>query len=203
MGTSHVLRLSVPLMVLVVASACAQQAAEEVSGMLQMCPKKCPSSRSIRSGRNLSPTTGSSGKRLGVAVDSSDHIWIVDWPSSLDPDEVAAVQTPPIAICCAPAPPVIELDAEGNLIQAWGGPGDGYDWPESEHGIYVDHEDNIWIAGSGPNDHQALAFKRDGTFVMQIGKAGQTAGSNDKNSRGRPTDIAVDHEANEVYITDE
>jgi DNA-binding beta-propeller fold protein YncE len=105
-------------------------------------------------------------------------------------------------MCCAPAPPVIEFDEEGNLIQAWGGPDEGYDWPESEHGMYVDDKDNVWIAGSGPNDHQVLAFKPDGTFVHQIGKAGQTAGSNDKSFLGRPTDITVDPEANEVYITD-
>jgi DNA-binding beta-propeller fold protein YncE len=142
------------------------------------------------------------GQVSGVAVDSNDHIWILHRPGSLDADEVAAIQDPPLAICCRPAPPVIELDGEGNLIQAWGGPGEDYDWPESEHGIYVDNKDRVWIAGSGPEDHQVLAFKRDGTFVRQIGKAGQTAGSNDENLLGRPTDITVDPEANEVYITD-
>ena len=201
MGMSHVLRLSVLLIVLVVASACMQQAAEEVSDAKEV-PEEMSQFEVDPFWPQPLPNNWLMGQVSGVAVDSSDHIWVIHRPSSLDADEVAAVQTPPIAICCAPAPPVLEFDEEGKFIQAWGGPSEGYDWPESEHGIYVDDEDNVWIAGSGANDHQVLEFKRDGSFVKQIGKAGQTAGSNDTSLLGRPTDITVDPEANEVYITD-
>ena len=69
------------------------------------------------------------GQVSGIAVDSQDHIWIAHRPISLEPDEVAAAQKPPTALCCISAPPIIEFDAQGNLIQAWGGPGEGYDWP--------------------------------------------------------------------------
>lgn len=142
------------------------------------------------------------GQVAGVAVDSRDHIWIIHRPGSLTDDEAGAVQDPPQSMCCAPAPPVIEFDPEGNLIQAWGGPGPGYEWPQNEHGIFVDHLDNVWVAGNGQDDHQVLKFSRDGTFLLQIGHAGQTGGSNDTALLGRPADTEVDPATNEVYVAD-
>lgn len=142
------------------------------------------------------------GQVSGVAVDSRDHVWIVQRPGSLSEDEAGAVQTPPRAVCCIPAPPVIEFDSAGNLIQAWGGPGSGYDWPETEHGIFVDYKDNVWLGGSGANDHQVLKFSRDGTFLLQIGEAGKTGGSNHTSFLGKPADTEVDPETNEVYVAD-
>ena len=100
------------------------------------------------------------------------------------------------------APPVLVFDAEGNLLRHWGGPGEGYDWPENEHGIYVDAEDNVWIGGNGENDHQILKFTLDGRFLMQIGEAGVSGGSNDTGSLGRPAGVAVDTGADEVYVAD-
>jgi hypothetical protein len=32
------------------------------------------------------------------------------------------------------APRVLEFDKSANLIGHWGGPGEGYDWPTSNHG---------------------------------------------------------------------
>ena len=84
------------------------------------------------------------GQAAGVAVDARDHIWVVQRPKSLTEDERGATLTPPRSLCCVPAPPVLEFDAEGNLLQAWGGPGAGYEWPENEHGIHVDHEGHVW-----------------------------------------------------------
>lgn len=142
------------------------------------------------------------GEVGGVAVDSSDHVWIVQRPGSLSADELGAVQDPPVSICCKPAPEVMEFDVEGNFIQGWGGPGGGYEWPEQTHGIFVDHKSNVWVAGSAPNDHQVLKFSRDGTFLLQIGRSGKTGGSNHTEYLGRPADIYVDREANEVYVAD-
>ena len=142
------------------------------------------------------------GQVSGVAVDSRDHIWIVHRPKSLGADEYAPTEQPANGVPYIPAPPVIEFDAEGKVVQAWGGPGEGYDWPANPHGIFADHEDNVWIGGSGPNDHQVLKFRPDGTFVLQIGKAGKTGGSNDKNLLGRPAEFDVDPVTNEVYIAD-
>ena len=142
------------------------------------------------------------GQVGGIAVDARDHVWVLQRPGSLTRDEAGAAQEPPLSSCCHPAPPVLEVDADGSLVQAWGGPGAGYEWPQTEHGIFVDHEDNVWVAGSGADDHQVLKFRRDGTFLLQIGRAGRTGGSNHEEYLGSPADIAVDPATNEVYIAD-
>jgi DNA-binding beta-propeller fold protein YncE len=140
------------------------------------------------------------GQVAGIAVDSQDHIWIVQRPASLTEDERGAAEGR--SNCCFPAPPVMEFDAAGNFIQGWGGPGAGYDWPENEHGIFVDYKDNVWIAGNGEDDHQVLKFSADGTFLMQIGQSGRTAGSNSRRFLGQPADTFVDPARNEVYVAD-
>ncbi len=161
------------------------------------------------------------GQVAGIAVDSRDHIWIIQRPLTLTTDEAGASLTPPRSECCFPAPSVMEFDADGNLIQAGGGPADpgflttrctpamGCEWPANEHGIFVDQNDYVYIAGNGGPDHQVLKFTRDGTFVLQIGKAGLTGGSNNTGGApngtpllGRPADTEVDPDANELYIAD-
>ena len=89
------------------------------------------------------------GQTIGVSVDANDHIWIIHRAGSLEPGEQHATTNPPTAQCCAPAPPVLEFDEAGNLIGHWGGPGQGYDWPDSNHGITVDYKGNVWIGGNG------------------------------------------------------
>jgi DNA-binding beta-propeller fold protein YncE len=89
------------------------------------------------------------GQTIGVSVDAQDHVWIVHRAGSLEPGEVHATTSPRIAMCCAPAPPVLEFDSDGNLVGHWGGPGMGYDWPDSNHGITVDYKGNVWIGGNG------------------------------------------------------
>ena len=89
------------------------------------------------------------GQTIGVSVDAQDHVWIIHRAGSLEPGEVHATTNPPTAQCCAPAPPILEFDEAGNLIGHWGGPGAGYDWPESNHGITVDYKGNVWIGGNG------------------------------------------------------
>src|SRR5262245_13617216 len=75
------------------------------------------------------------GQTIGVSVDAQDHVWIIHRAGSLEPGEVHATTTPRTAQCCAPAPPILEFDAAGNLVGHWGGPGQGYNWPDSNHGI--------------------------------------------------------------------
>src|SRR5258705_1757259 len=89
------------------------------------------------------------GQTIGVSVDAQDHVWIIHRAGSLEPNEVHATTNPPIAQCCAPAPPILEFDAAGNLLRHWGGPGEGYEWPESNHGVTVDYKGNVWIGGNG------------------------------------------------------
>src|SRR4029453_17228376 len=110
--------------------------------------------------------------------------------------------SPPRNECCVPAPPVMEFDPEGNLVQAWGGPGAGYDWPENEHGVFVDAQSNVWLAGNAEKDAQILKFTRDGRFQMQIGKPGMSKGDADTQNLGRPADVRLDPATNELFVAD-
>jgi DNA-binding beta-propeller fold protein YncE len=142
------------------------------------------------------------GQAAGVAVDARDHVWVVQRPRTLTDDERGATLSPPRSLCCVPAPPVLEFDPDGNLLQAWGGPGQGYDWPAQEHGIFVDYQGNVWLGGNSEKDHQVLKFTRDGTFVLQIGKAGVTGGDSDIAHLGRPANMNVDPATNELFVAD-
>jgi hypothetical protein len=144
------------------------------------------------------------GQVAGVAVDAKDHIWIIHRPWSLTDDEKFATSDPPGASCCAPAPAVVEFDQAGNFVQAWGGPDKDkrYEWPEREHGILIDHKDRVWIADAGPKGAHILAFTRDGKFLLQKGRAGQSTGSNDTENFGQPSKFALDAKANELYVAD-
>src|SRR6266699_169469 len=58
-----------------------------------------------------------------MVVDKDDHIWVMNRPRDVNPDEIGAASTPPRTDCCVAAPAVLEFDTEGNLLQGWGGPG--------------------------------------------------------------------------------
>jgi len=148
------------------------------------------------------PDNWIAGQVAGVAVDKNDHVWIIHRPGTILDDEKEAMKTPPSARCCHPAPAVMEFDQEGNLLRHWGGPGQGYDWPKSEHGIFVDDEGNVWIAGNDQSDAQVLKFTGDRKFLQQIGHAGQTGGSNSHDLLGRPAHMTIDPAANELYVAD-
>jgi DNA-binding beta-propeller fold protein YncE len=162
------------------------------------------------------------GSVIGVAADSSDHIWIIHRQGSLEPKEMSAATNPPGAECCSPAPPVLEFNEAGDLIGHWGGPGQGYDWPSSNHGITVDYKGNVWIGGNGRgqqpaalaadeskmsaagavHDSMVLKFTQDGKFLMQIGKPGKSKGSNDTENLRLPAKTMVDPKTNELYVAD-
>ena len=165
------------------------------------------------------------GSVTGVAVDSQDHIWITHrGADSLGNNEKGAILNPPTG-CCVPAPQVLEFDQAGTLISHWGGPGQGFEWPQSTGGITVDHKGNIWIAAAGqpegagarpaaagatgarpaapkPQDAHILKFSRTGKFLLQIGQAGKVEGSDSKTGLNRPAAVRVDATANEVYVAD-
>jgi len=165
------------------------------------------------------------GMTIGVSVDAQDHVWIVHRAGSLEKGEQHAATNPPIAMCCMAAPPVLEFDADGTLLRHWGGPGNGYDWPDSNHGITVDYKGNVWIGGNGRgrqaapapggapdesassatrsyNDNMVLKFTQDGQFLMQIGKPNSSKGSNDVENLRLPAKTFIDKKENEVYVAD-
>jgi DNA-binding beta-propeller fold protein YncE len=140
------------------------------------------------------------GQVAGIAVDKEDNVWIVHRPNSLEQDEKGALKTPPVYRCCKPAPSVLKFDREGNLLASWGGPGNGYDWPQREHGILVDDEGSVYVAGNAKPDHQIVKFSGNGRFLQQYGKSGSTGGSNSQTQLGWPAHMVID--SGEMYIAD-
>ena len=154
------------------------------------------------------------GSTIGVSVDERDHVWIIHRGSATLDDNEKGIEIKR-GECCAAAPPVLEFDQDGNLVSHWGGPGKGYEWPVSNHGITVDHRGNVWIGGNGDKDSQVLKFTKSGAFVKQFGKSGArlgkpdakgqptyVGGSQDKQNFGRVAKIFVDPRANEAYLAD-
>jgi DNA-binding beta-propeller fold protein YncE len=154
------------------------------------------------------------GNAIGVWVDAQDQVWIVQRGSDTLANNEKALELK-AGDCCAGAPPVLVFDRQGNLVKHWGGPGSGYDWPTSNHGIFVDHAGNVWIGGNGPGDSHIVKFTQDGKFVAQYGKPGArmsgknaegqptyTSGSSDPQNFGRVAKIFVDPKANEAYLAD-
>jgi len=144
------------------------------------------------------------GSAIGVGIDSKDHVFIIHrGDSTLDQrTEAGAAANPPIASCCRAAPPVIEFDPEGNVVNAWGGPGTGYTWPRSNHGLALDNKDNVWIGGNGTGDTHLLKFTHDGKLLQQFSQAGLPYNSSSKTSFGRVAKVAFDVAANEAYLAD-
>ena len=154
------------------------------------------------------------GNVIGVWVDERDQVWIVHRGSDTLANNEKGLELKS-ADCCAGAPPVLAFDQQGNLVRQWGGPGQGFDWPASNHGIFVDRVGNVWIGGNGPGDSHIVKFTQDGKFVAQYGKPnarmtgknaqGQpvfTRGSNDPDNFGRVAKIFVDPKGSEAYVAD-
>lgn len=144
--------------------------------------------------------------RLGdvssVAVDEQENIWILHRPKTL-PAELSEMA----------APPLIVFDSEGNFVNAWGGPGNAYEWPQNEHGLHIDDDGFVWITGNFcsdqntdgqiiTSDDQILKFTQGGELVMQIGKAGQNTGSQDTFNVHRAADLFVHSPTNELFVAD-
>jgi len=131
------------------------------------------------------------GQVSSVSIDEQGHAWILQRPSTVRADQRSKA-----------APPVLEFDEAGNFVQGWGGPGAGYDWPETEHGIYVDPKGFVWLGGNGRTDHHLVKFTKDGKFVMQIGHKGQSKGNKDTQNVNMAADTFVYAKTNELFVAD-
>ena len=131
------------------------------------------------------------GRVSDVYADSEDRVWVLQRPRTVAPDQQKHA-----------APAVLQFHANGTFIQGWGGPGDGYEWPDIEHGIYVDHKGLVWIGGNGEKDNQVLKFTSAGAFVMQIGRRGQSQGNSDTRNVNRAADVFVHAPTNELFVAD-
>jgi len=128
------------------------------------------------------------GQVASAATDEQDNVWVLHRPRTVRP----SLKT---------GPPVMEFDAAGNYIQGWGGDAPGYDWPKSEHGIYIDYKGFVWIGGQGDDD-SILKFTKAGKFVMQIGKGGHKKTNQDTANFWRPADVFVYPKTNELFVAD-
>lgn len=137
------------------------------------------------------------GVVTSVAVDADDDVWVLHRPRTAEGDNAA--------------PAVLEFDSSGELIQAWGGPGNGYDWPDTEHGIVVDYENNVWITGINPragnevsdrSDDMLLKFSQDGNLLLQLGGYDTSEGNADTDSPRQAADVAVYPATGEAFVAD-
>lgn len=141
------------------------------------------------------------GAITGVFVDARDHVWVTHLPETLTPEETAAVQDPPIGDCCAPAPTVVEFAPDGSVVQGWGAAVDDVNlYPRNAHGIFVDHNDYVWIGTY--RHHRVQKYTRDGTLLMTLGTYDESGGSGDTALLGGPAGIWVDPGTNEVFLAD-
>ena len=126
------------------------------------------------------PNKWAVGPVSGIATDARDHIWIIHRGEVVK--QAGGV----------PAPPVIEFDPAGNIVQTWGGPGAGYEWPQLVHGITIDARDRVWISGNGEKDAHILAFRPTGKFLGRLARPGKSGGSHDTANVARATQTRVD-----------
>jgi len=142
------------------------------------------------------------GDVSSVAIDAEDNAWILHRPRTLPPEDAAMA-----------APAVLGFDSEGNFLRAWGGNGDGYEWPQREHGLHIDYQGFAWLGGNNcparnlPGlepvfDDQLLKFTLDGEFVMQLGRSHTSTGNADTENLHEPADAFVHPPTNELFVAD-
>ncbi|MGE0449930.1 MAG: hypothetical protein AB7Q29_10155 [Vicinamibacterales bacterium] len=132
-----------------------------------------------------------------VVVDRHENVWIIHRPRTVPAGKKAA-------------PAIVELDANGKFLQAWGGPADGYDWPDAEHNVFVDHNDNVYVSGTSPSgqsqtmwsDDMIVKFDSKGKFIKQLGGRSRNLGSKDPASVNKPGDLFVYPKTNELFVAD-
>jgi DNA-binding beta-propeller fold protein YncE len=180
-GSALLAAVSVALLGL--STACNPAAAQSKTSTARLMPKfhADPAWPKVPNGWTL-------GQVASVAADAQDNIWVLQRPKTVRAGQKAA-------------PPVLEFNQAGDYIQGWGGPGDGYDWPASEHGIFVDYKGYVWIGGSG-NEDQILKFTKSGKFMLQIGHGGHKKTNQDTENFWKPTDVYVYPKTNELFVSD-
>ncbi len=134
----------------------------------------------------------------GVCVDTRDHVFILNRQDVLEGDLNAGRL----------APPIIEVDTDGTLINSWGDP---KQLDPRLHSCVVDADGSIWIASSPSGMVQKYAH--DGSkLLFQIGTKGELD-SSDGTVKGKPlnssaakffmpSSLFVDPKNGDVYVAD-
>ncbi len=170
------------------------------------------------------------GSITGVTVDAQDHVWVAHrGAASLEGNEKGMMQNPPTSsVCCVAAPFILEFDQAGKLVSSiapWNQTPQNF--PQSPGGLAVDAKGNIWLTAAGLEpappaaggrggpgrggapagappavDAHVLKLSKTGQVLLTIGAPGKLEGPESQTSLNRPSAVAVDSTANEVYIAD-
>jgi hypothetical protein len=183
-------------------AGCQQSPVGEVGTQTtQAAPRSAPTFRVDPNWPQL-PAQWRLGEVSSIAIDAQDNAWFLHRPWTLPPEEADMA-----------APHVVGFDSNGTFLDGWGGPGDGYQWPQREHGLQVDHQGFMWIGGHNcptlnePGlqpiaDDQLLKFTASGEFVMQIGRSDASQGNADMANLHEPADAVVYAPTNELFVAD-
>lgn len=150
------------------------------------------------------PNRWSMQQVTGIHVDAMDHIWFLNRGAAADGDEIGGDGNPPRIDCCVRGPEVIELDQDGAVVHAWGGPGYHPLWPTALQTVIADRQGFVWVGGTAAQD-SILKFTRDGTFVSDFGHRPPPGVNLPENNQ--QTDMLVskgrfnlDEDAREIYL---
>jgi hypothetical protein len=150
------------------------------------------------------PNRWSMQQVTGISVDSMDHVWFLNRGNAPEQDEIGGEGTPAPVLCCVRGPELIEVDQQGNVLNAWGGRGTPK-WPTGLQTVIADSKGNIWISGTNAQD-SILKFTRDGKLLWDFehrppAEAGMMPENNQETNflvnKGR---FQLDEVANELYI---
>ena len=152
------------------------------------------------------PNNWATGQVGGVCVDSGDHVFIVNRRNLTEKELLSAQQ----------APPIIEFDAAGNMVHAFGDPNVV---PKSIHGCTTDREGNVYVGGN--QDGIIQKYSSSGKLLLQIGMRGvvdtsdgtltiQAGGggfagralNSSHTSFFQPAAIAIDPSNEDIYVAD-
>ena len=153
------------------------------------------------------PNNWSMQQVTGIGVGDDDHVWFLNRQNAPDPLEIIAEHDPRAVMCCVLGPEVIELDPDGNVVHAWGGPGYHPKWPTGLQTVIPDSQGNVWIGGTDPQD-SILKFTREGQLVWDFDHRPPADAPRVENNqaveafaqKGR---FQLDEVANEIYIIDQ
>ena len=202
------MKLSIPFSVVLIASitltgvGCQRSAEMEVAAQVEENPAGGVPRFRVDQDWPQVPAQWRLGDVSSIAIDAQDNAWLLHRPRTLSPDEAEMA-----------APAVLGFDSEGNFLDAWGGAGDGYEWPQREHGLHIDHRGFVWLGGNNcparnlPGlepvaDDQLLKFTLDGEFIMQIGRSNASGGNSDSENLHEPADAFVHPATNELFVAD-
>ena len=69
----------------------------------------------------------------GITIDPQANAWLTTRPARAKGGDDQIV-----------GPPIMVFDPDSNYIRGWGGPGPGYEWPASEHNIFISYKGFVW-----------------------------------------------------------